>query len=468
MNSVAIIGGGITGLVAAYRLKRRGVHVTIYEASSRVGGVIQSVRKDGYLAECGPNTILETSPKIGELIRDLGLESARMYTAPDAEARYIVRGGKLVPVPSSPGKFFSSALFSASAKAHLLAEPFIRRAPANEEENLEHFVVRRLGREFLDYAINPLVAGIYAGNPARLSVKEAFPKLHAVEQKYGSLILGQFLGARERKRRGEVSKQNAKKFSFPGGLQDLIDTLQSELRDNIETNSAVRALDQNAQGWTVHRESNGQPRATLHDAVLLTAPAHALAKIEIRAAKKVSLKSLAEINYPPVASVVFGFRREDVPHPLGGFGGLVPEVEKLSILGVIFSSSLFPGRAPEGHVTVTCYLGGERNPELGRGDYKTLRLLVLRDLKSLLNVKGEPTFEHFFSFKHAIPQYEVGYGRFKKVMSEVEATTPGLFFAGHYRDGISLGDSIVSGDAAAPRIESFLARNEPHTPAMAA
>src|SRR5438067_4403549 len=214
MKSVAIIGGGITGLTAAFRLRQQNVPVTLYEAGQRVGGVIQTLRQDGYLAEFGPNSILETSPKIASLIRDLGLESRRLYSDPGADNRYLVRGGKPVLLPGSPVAFLGTKLFSTGAKLRLLKEPFIRRAPETPEESLAQFVVRRLGQEFLDYAINPFVAGVYAGDPARLSIKHAFPKLHALEQRYGSLILGQFLGASERKKRGEASKQNAKKISF--------------------------------------------------------------------------------------------------------------------------------------------------------------------------------------------------------------------------------------------------------------
>jgi oxygen-dependent protoporphyrinogen oxidase len=220
MKTVAIIGAGISGLTAAYRLHREKIPVTVYEAAPRVGGPIQSVRRDGYLAECGPNSILETSAQISDLVKDLGLESQRVYANPEAKARFIVRDGKPAAAPTSAGSFLSTPLFSMGAKFRLAAEPFIGRG-VQEEERLGDFVRRRLGREFLDYAINPFVGGIYAGDPELLSVQEAFPKLHAVEQKYGSLMLGQFLGARERKKRGEVSKQSAPMFSFVEGLESL-------------------------------------------------------------------------------------------------------------------------------------------------------------------------------------------------------------------------------------------------------
>jgi len=174
MNPVAIVGGGITGLTAAYRLQQRGIPVTIYEASTRVGGVIQTTRENGYIAEHGPNTILETSPKIGALIEDLKLSGRKMEASPAAKKSYIVRGGKLHAVPSAPLAFAGTSLFSWPGKLRIAAETVIRTKPASEDESLAEFVIRRLGREFLDYAINPFVAGIYAGDPARLSVKHAF------------------------------------------------------------------------------------------------------------------------------------------------------------------------------------------------------------------------------------------------------------------------------------------------------
>ena len=455
MMSVAIIGGGITGLTAAFRLKEQGVSATIYEASERVGGVIRSVRKDGFLAEFGPNTVLETSPKITQLIADLGLASKKLATNPAAGERYLVRGRQTVALPDSPLKFFKSTLFSTQTKLRLFAEPFIRRAPADLDEPLADFVLRRLGREFLDYAINPMVAGVYAGSPEKLSVKWAFPKLWALEQRYGSLILGQILGARARKRSGSVSKANAPKFSFEGGLGDLVDTLRAKLEGDIRCSSPVRRIERKAGRWAVAVEGAGEFE---HDCVVLAAPAHKLSELEIIAEEKVDLTLLGEIVYPPVASVVLGYRRPEIAHPLDGFGMLIPEVEKCNSLGVIFSSSLFPNRAPQGHVTLTCYIGGMRAPALAAKPPEMLCLLAHQDISTILGASGGPVFKHVTVYDKAIPQYNVGYGKFKDLMAEAERRAPGVFFAGHYRDGISLGDSIVSGCDVALKIATVASR----------
>src|SRR5882672_3697761 len=239
MKPVAIIGAGITGLTAAFYLKRKGIPVVVYEAGGRVGGVIQSLRRDGYLAEFGPNTILETSPRITQLVRDAGLESRRLDTNPGAEARYVVRYRRPIAMPRSPWGFFTTKLFTAKAKLAFLREPFVAPRRDGKEESVAEFVLRRLGREFLEQAIDALVAGVYAGDPFKLSLPQAFPKLDQLEARYGSLIKGQILGARERKRQGVVPKDRARKFSFDEGLQVLPDALHECLGNVVHLNAGV-------------------------------------------------------------------------------------------------------------------------------------------------------------------------------------------------------------------------------------
>jgi len=474
MKSVAIIGAGITGLTAAFGLKRRGVPVTVYEASGRVGGVIQSLRKDGYLAEFGPNTILETSPKIGQLVRDAGLQARRLDPDPKAEARYVVRYQRPIAMPGSPLGFFTTELFTLKAKLAVLREPFVKPRRDDVEESIAEFVIRRLGQEFLDHAIDALVAGIYAGDPYKLSVPHAFPKLKALEDKYGSMIKGQIFGARDRKKSGEVAKDRAPKFSFDEGLQVLPDTLTVQLGDAVKLNTTVTKLSQTTDGWTLALRENGRELQTEHSALVYCGTAFKLAELEVNCGRaalprgpeigaaqqhrptKLDLAPLSEIRYPPVASVVLGFRREDVAHPCVGFGMLIPRIEGFKILGTIFSSALFPDRAPAGHHTLTSYVGGERYPALASLPAEKLYEVVCEDLRVLLGVRGKPTFQHCVVYPKAIPQYNVGYGRYRELMTGVEAKAPGLFLAGHYRDGVSLSDSIVSGCKVVERVERFV------------
>jgi protoporphyrinogen/coproporphyrinogen III oxidase len=495
MKPVAIIGAGITGLTAAFYLKRKGVPVTIYEASGRSGGVIQSIRKDGFLAEFGPNTILETSPKIAQLIRDAGLVSRRLNSDPKAEARYVVRYRRPIAMPSSPPGVFASELLSTKAKFTLLREPFIPRRRDGAEESVAQFVVRRLNQEFLDQMIDALVAGIYAGDPHKLSLPQAFPRLKALEDKYGSLIKGQIFGARERKRSNEIARDRAPKFSFDEGLQVLPDTLAAQLGDSLKLNTMVTKLTQTADGWRVtfsegrvsrvpdqRNEIGGVQSSSLPDqdadfgAVIYCGTAHRLAELKLELFQRKGLRPVSnpskedggrrdacpafsvfsEIRYPPVASVVLGFRREDVAHPCEGFGMLIPKIEGFKILGTVFSSSLFPNRAPAGHLMLTSYVGGERQPELATLEADELVALTCDDLRVLLGVKGRPVFRHTALYPKAIPQYNLGYGRYRELMSAVENQAAGLFLAGSYRDGVSLGDSIVSGCNVVERVEKFL------------
>lgn len=452
MKSVAIIGAGVTGLTAAFYLKRKRLAVTVYEASNRVGGVIQSIRQDGYLAEFGPNTLLETSPKISQLVNDAGLHSRRLDPNPAAEARFVVRYQRPIAMPAKPLGFFTTDLFTWKAKLAVLREPFLKPRRDGVEESIGQFVTRRFNQEFLDNAIDALVAGIYAGDPNKLSVTHAFPKLKALEDNYGSMIKGQIFGGRERKKRGEVAKDRAPKFSFDEGLQVLTDTLATQLGDAVKLKTAVTKLTKTATGWTVHAQTDTGGLLTEFDAVVFCGTAPKLAELKIEGAAPINLSPLAEIRYPPVASVVLGFRRDDVAHDCNGFGMLIPKIEGFKSLGTIFSSALFPNRAPAGHHTLTTYVGGERYPELAALPPDQLVSTVCDDLKTLLGVRGQPTFQHVVVYPRAIPQYNVGYGRFKEMMTRIEADAPGFFLAGHYRDGVSLSDSICSGVNVADRV----------------
>lgn len=356
-------------------------------------------------------------------------------------------------MPSSQPEFLTTKLFSARAKFALAREPFVPPRRDGYEESVAEFVLRRLNQEFLDRAIDPFVAGIFAGDPHKLSVQHAFPKLFETEQKHGSLIKGQIFGVAGQKKSGEISRRNAKMFSFDEGLQVLPDALRAKLGDSVRLNSFVKKISQTTDGWALQSKENGREIFAKHNAVIFCGTAFKLAELKIESLISIDFSMFSEIRYPPVASVVLGFRREDIAHPLDGFGMLIPKIENFKILGTIFSSSLFPNRAPENFVTLTSYIGGERQPELALQSPEKLVAMTMEDLKILLGARGEPVFQHVAVFPKAIPQYNVGYGKFKNLLAEIESKARGLFFAGSFRDGISLGDSIVSGRNAVEKVQ---------------
>jgi oxygen-dependent protoporphyrinogen oxidase len=239
-------------------------------------------------------------------------------------------------------------------------------------------------------------------------------------------------------------------------LQVLPDVLCQRLGEAVQLNTTVVQLSETESGWRVTVRQGEADCQRDHSAVIYAGTTHALERLSVATRQRLSFSPLSEIRYPPVASVVLGFRREDVAHDCAGFGMLIPKVEGFKILGSIFSSALFPNRAPAGHLTLTSYIGGERDPELAGKSAEELYRLTCADLKVLLGVKGEPTFRHHFYWPRAIPQYNLGYGRYRDLMTEIEQKAPGLFFAGHYRDGISLADSIVSGINIVERVAGWL------------
>jgi protoporphyrinogen/coproporphyrinogen III oxidase len=450
MAAVAIVGAGLTGLTTAYRLKQRGARVVVYEASDRIGGSIKSERRDGYLAELGPSSLAGPSGLVAGLLSDLGLEASRVTASPTARNRYIVRRGRLARLPMSPAELLTSRLLSNVAKLAIFGEPLVEASDSPLEESVAAFVRRRFNQEVLDYIVNPFIAGVFAGDPEQLSVRHAIPKLHALERTHGSVMkaLVQMMKARR-----ETGQGPGTVISFRGGLQEIPDALGRELTSEVRLGAPVTQLRAGPRGWTVGAAFQ---TPELFDAVVYAAPAHSLDEIDLDLVAAERLSTLSSILHPPVAVLALGFRREQVNHPLDGFGFLTPEVERRRVLGVVFSSSLFPERAPAGHVMLTAFVGGTRDPDFVQADPQTLTARVLDDVRPLLGTRGEPTFRTVQVWPKAIPQYVLGYGRFKEIADDVERRNPGLVLAGTYRDGVSLGDAIGSGEQAAARMGEFL------------
>jgi oxygen-dependent protoporphyrinogen oxidase len=452
MASVAVVGAGLTGLTAAFRLKQRGHRVVVYEASDRIGGAIKSERREGYLAELGPNTLAAPAGNIAALLTELGLDGSSVSAAPSASNRYIVRRGRLLRLPMSPPELLTSRLLSNGAKLAIFGEPLVEAADSPLEESVAAFVRRRFNQEVVDYIANPFLAGIFAGDPEQLSVRHAMPQLHALERTHGSVIKA-FVQMVRAKREGGQGVGPGGIVSFRNGLQELADALGKQLSGEIRLRAPVTQLRSGPSGWTVGAAFQ---TPELFEAVVYAAPAHCLNEIDLDLPGGERLSTLASIVHPPVGVLALGFKREQVSHQLDGFGFLTPEVERRRVLGAVFSSSLFPERAPEGHVMITVFIGGTRDPDLVQADPHTITARVLDDLRPLLGTRGDPTFRAVQVWPKAIPQYVLGYGRFKDIAEEVERRNPGLVLAGTYRDGVSLGDAMTSGEQAAIRAVQHL------------
>jgi len=450
-----VIGAGISGLTAAYGLTKRSRTCTVLDPGPEAGGVIASRRRDGFLYEMGPNSTLDTTPLINALLADLGIANERIDANAVAATRYIVRGGKLVPLPGSPGAFFTTRAFTLKAKLRLFAEPFIARTPAGVDESIAAFVRRRLGSEFLDYAIDPFVAGIYAGDPGRISVGAAFPRLLALEQAHGSLIKGQIVGARARKKNKEVAKNVAASFSFRNGMQTLTDALVKALPP-IEYGTTARRVMRDGDGsFTVEGVRNGAPVAWRARSVVLAAPAYAAASM-IEGIAPDAAAALAGVEYAPIAIVASAYRRSDVAHSLAGFGFLVPKREHQHILGCLFSSSMFDGRAPEGSVLLTSFAGGRRNPAIASASDAEIAASVRAELQARVGAHGAPLWQELARWPQAIPQYDIGHLDRMRRIDAAEAAVPGLYFCANYRGGVAVGDRIKMGQSTAEQVDAFV------------
>jgi len=453
MASVAVVGAGATGLSAAYALKQRGNRVVIYEASERIGGVIRTERRGGYLAELGPNSMSSPSAAVAALLTELGLDSSRVSPSAAARARYVVRRGKLVRIPLSPAELLTSRLLSNSAKLAVFGEPLVERSDSTVDESVAAFMRRRFNQEVLDYVLNPFIAGTFAGDPEQLSLRHAMPQLQGMERTYGSVMKGFLKASRERGAEHPPAGGGGGLISFRAGLQEITAAFSRELDSEIRLQAPVTQLRPGPRGWTVGAAFQGPET---YDAVVYAAPAHSLDQIDLDFPGGERLATLSSIVHSSVAVLALGFAQDQVKHPLDGFGFLVPEVERRRIMGTIFSSTVFPDRAPSGFVLLTTFAGGARDPDFVEADPQTITARVLDELRFLLGIRGEPTFKAIQVWPNAIPQYVLGYGRFKDIADQTEHNNPGLALAGTYRDGIALNDALNSGLRAAERLGSLL------------
>jgi len=446
----------------AHFLRRAGHSVALYERDERAGGTIQTEVRDGFVFEPGPNSVLDTSEELRQLIVDVGLRDQVEFAAESARNRYIVRGGRLLPLPLSPPGFIGSRLFSAGAKLRLLREPFIRPSPPEAEETLAEFVLRRLGREFLDYAVDPFVAGTFAGRPEELCVRTAFKRLYALEQNYGSLIKGAIRIRKERQKEAAAGEKvqlqagpGQRLFSFAGGMQALVNALRGEIGPALHTGHAVAEVLSVDDGYELRGSRDGQMWTGRARAVVLTLDAHAYEGLRFGFDFPFAAR-FGRIPYPPVAAVFSGYRRDPTGGALNGFGFLTPRLEERRILGSLYNSCIFSGRAPKGGAAITTFVGGRRQPENAGWDDDRLRRAVLDEHRDLLGIEGPPDLFIIRRWPQAIPQYLVGHRQLVADIEAFEARQPGLYVSGNFRAGISLGDCVTQARATVDRLVTHL------------
>jgi oxygen-dependent protoporphyrinogen oxidase len=457
MKKIGVIGGGISGLVAAFLLKNKGFDITLFEKSKSVGGNIQTVNIDGFTIEYAPNSLLK-SPRLVDLIKELKLDEQVLAANAANKKRYVVRDGRLCALPMSIAKMATNDFFSWKAKVRLLKEPFIK-SKSPREESVAAFFERRLGREIVEKAADPFIAGIYAGNPENLSVKAAFPRLYELEKVYGSLLVGSL--------RAKTEKADAsfpRSFSFKNGVQTLTDKLAENLGERIETETRVLKIEKTTSAKFAVLSERRQlasemptfrQNRNLYDAVIISTPAESAANLIENLDTNLS-EQLRKIYYPPVAMVFFGIKAETIKKNLDGFGFLVPSSEKRRILGTVWNSAVFTNRAPRDYHLLTTFVGGSRNAELFEKSDAEIAEIVFEELKNILHLTAKPDFLHIKRWEKAIPQYNLGYEKVEKSIENFAVENQGIFFCSNFYKGISVGDCVKNAYQTADEIECFL------------
>ncbi|XP_062151594.1 protoporphyrinogen oxidase, mitochondrial isoform X3 [Alnus glutinosa] len=478
---VAVIGAGVSGLAAAYKLKSHGLNVTVFEAEGRAGGKLRSVSHDGLIWDEGANTMTESEMEVRSLLDDLGLREKQQFPI-SQNKRYIVRNGMPVLIPTNPIALITSNILSAQSKFQIILEPFLWKKSNSSkvfdddsQESVGGFFQRHFGKEVVDYLIDPFVAGTSAGDPESLS--HSFPELWNLEKRFGSIIAGMVQSklSTKREKRGDTKGTSEKKkrqrgsFSFHGGMQMLTDMLCKEIgKDDLKLNSKVLSLSYSCDGnsalenWSVtcasDRDKHSQTLSV--DAVIMTAPLSNVKEMKItKSGTLFPLDILPEVTYMPLSVIITTFKKENVQRPLEGFGVLVPSKEQqngLKTLGTLFSSMMFPDRAPNDLYLYTTFVGGSRNSDLAKASTDELKQIVSSDLRQLLGAEGEPTFVNHFYWSKAFPLYERNYGSVLEAIETMEKNLPGIFYAGNHKGGLSVGKAIASGCKAADLVISYL------------
>ncbi|HTB91245.1 MAG TPA: protoporphyrinogen oxidase [Candidatus Sulfotelmatobacter sp.] len=444
-----VVGAGISGLATAYALQKAGIAVRVVEAAARPGGVIQSVKRDGYLVECGPQSF-SGNGSISAMCRDLGILEERVLANPKAP-RYVLIDGKLQNVPMGPG-LLASSLLSGGTRTAILRDILGKSESPEPDESVAEFIRRKFSPTLLDRLVGPFVSGIYAGDPEKLSLRAAFPILHEAEKAAGSVTRGVFKVLKQRKARNgmqpQVPREKATLQTFRDGNETLIRALAARLAERLTCGTEVTLIETLDGG---HEPKAARFRVSLRgtrgeetveaERLIVSVPTQIAGKL-LEPLNMGFAAQLSAIGYSGVAVVSLGYRKEDVGDTLSGFGFLVPRSSGLSILGTVWNSSLFPGRAPQGEALLTSFVGGATNPGALAKSPEQLAAQVHGELTPLLGLRKEPVFTNVTLWQQAIPQYNLGHTARIAALESLRTLFPGLYFSGNYLNGPAIGTCV--------------------------
>ncbi len=437
-----VVGGGVSGLVCAHALRNAGVEALVVEASGRAGGVIRSERRDGFLLELGPQSFSGTAG-LRRLCAELGIED-QLVEAPALAPRYVLVNGELVAVPMSAPALLTSSLLGWGTKWNIARDAFGRSQAPEGDESIAGFVRRKFGAEVLDRLVGPFVSGVYAGDPERLSLRSAFPQVHEAEKSAGSVIRGMTRAAKSR----TGPRERPTLLSFRDGNDTLVQALAAKigsgLRLNAEVVTIAVARDGTARKFEARIRDAGGEETLVAEQLVLATPTDVAGRL-LKEVNTEFVALLGGIEHAPVAVVSLGYRRVDVGHSLEGFGFLVPRSSGLRVLGTVWNSSLFSGRAPEGFVLLTSFVGGATDPAAVTLSSDSLATLVHAEIQPLLRLSGAPAFSNVQIYRRALPQYNLGHGARLAAIEKLRLAVGNLFLAGNYLRGPAIGSCVEQG-----------------------
>jgi oxygen-dependent protoporphyrinogen oxidase len=443
-----IIGAGISGLTTAYALAKSGVAVCVIESAARPGGVIRSIRRDGYLLECGPQSFSGNGAII-TLCKDLGILEERVLADAKA-ARYVLIDGRLQPVPMGPG-ILTSSFMGGGTRGAILKDILGNSEAPEPDESVAAFIRRKFSDTLLDRLVGPFVSGIYAGDPEKLSLRSAFPILYEAEKARGSIIRGAFAVMKQRKAAQAdappAPKEKATLQTFRNGNETIINAIAKFLADRLICEAQVTRIEalpgqeSKAPRFRVSLRNSPENEIIETKGLILATPTDIAGKL-LESLDAGFSQPFGAISYSGVAVVSLGYAKQDVTDPLSGFGFLVPRSSGLSILGTVWNSSLFPGRAPEGHALLTSFVGGATNAAALTQSTEVLASQVHRELTPLLGIRKDPAFSNVTIWPHAIPQYNLGHTSRITALNALRARFPGLYFSGNYLNGPAIGTCV--------------------------